>query len=112
MKNHSVECSDLISSSKSLYLKNLSTKLISPHLGPKTYWSILNGILGKKKIPLIPPLPVDDNFETNFLSKANIFNEYFSSQCSLIDNNSVLPHFQYKTDKRLNNITLKGTARY
>ena len=108
--NHSKECSDLISSSKKLYFNNLSNKLNSPHLGPKTYWSILNGILGKIKIPVIPPLLVNQNFETNFLTKANIFNEYFSSQCNLIANSSTLPDLYFKTENRLNNITFNNDS--
>ena len=79
---HSNYCSDLISSSKKQYLRNLSNRLNSPHLGPKVYWSILNRILGKAKIPAIPPLIVNNNFETDFLTKANIFNEFFASLCS------------------------------
>ena len=103
---HSKNCPDLISLSKKIYFKNLGNKLNSRHLGPKTYWSLLNGILGKVKIPVIPPLLVNDNFETDFLTKANIFNDYFSSQCSLISNDSSLPNFYFKTDSRLNNIML------
>ena len=39
----------------------------------------VNGFLGKLKIPMLPPLLVNDTFEINFLSKANIFNEHFSN---------------------------------
>ena len=105
LNNHSKECSDLISSSKKFYFNNLSNKLNDPLVGPKTYWSILNGILGKIKIPAIPPLLVNNNFETNFLTKASMFNDYFSSQCSLIVNDSSLPDLYFLTDSRLNNIT-------
>ena len=63
-------------------------------------------ILGKIKIPAIPPLLVNDIFETDFLKKANIFNDYFVSQCSLITNNSILPDMYFKTNNRLNNITI------
>ena len=51
--NHTRYCSDLISLCKKQYFNNLSNKLNSPHIGPKTYWSILNGILGKIKIPVL-----------------------------------------------------------
>ena len=66
LKTYSTYCSDLISSSKKSYFTRLSNKLSDPQLGPKTYWSILNGILGKVKIPAIPPLIVNNTFETNF----------------------------------------------
>ena len=106
LKNHSSYCSDLISSSKKEYFNKLSNKLSNPYIGPKTYWSILNGILGKVKIPAIPPLIVNNCFETDFLKKANIFNEFFASQCSLITNNSTLPDILFRTNNRLNNITI------
>ena len=103
---HSNYCSELIRSSKKYYLKNLSNKLNNPHLGPKAYWSILNRILGKTKIPTIPPLIINNVYETDFLAKANIFNDFFASQCSLLDNNSTLPAFTFSTNNRLNNIVI------
>ena len=47
-------------------------------------WSILNGFLGKAKIPMIPPPFVNNSFETDFLKKANIFNNHFANQLYLI----------------------------
>ena len=79
--------------------------IIFMNIEQKCYWSIFNGILGKIKIPVIPPLLVNDNFETNFLMKANTFNDHFSSQCSLIANDSILPDMYFTTNNRLNNIT-------
>ena len=35
-----------------------------------------------------------------------MFNDFFSSQCNLIDNNSTLPQMAFKTNNRLNNITI------
>ena len=36
-----------------------------------------------------------------------MFNDFFASQCSLIDNTSTLPHFfSYRTANRLNSITI------
>ena len=43
-----------------------------------------------KKVPNIPPL-VNDKLITEFEAKTDIFNEYFTSQCTTINNNSVLP---------------------
>ena len=34
--------------------------------------------------------------------KAELFNNYFASQCSLVKNASTLPNLGYKTDERLN----------
>ena len=49
------------------------------------------------KVPNIPPLLVNDKI-TEFEAKAIIFNKYFASQCTTINNNSVLP-------STLNNLT-------
>ena len=49
----SIICSNQISSSKETYFKNLGKKLKDPALGQKPFWSILNGFLGKTKIPAI-----------------------------------------------------------
>ena len=38
----------------------LVRKLNDPHIGATAYWSILNKFLHKKKIPLIPPILVND----------------------------------------------------
>ena len=85
------ECSKLISDTKAKYLANLGSKLNDPYIGPKKYLSILNTVLNKKKIPLI----------TDMTAKANIFDDYFASQCSPTVNSSTLPQFAYKTITRL-----------
>ena len=88
--------------SKSSHYSNLANKLNNPITGPKAFRSILNRFLGMKKIPTIPPLLVNDIFE----STSNIFNKYFAKQCSIIDNGSVLPNMTYKTDNRINEVLL------
>ena len=60
-------------------------KLLSPN---PTKWSFVN----EKKIPLIPPILVNDQLVTNFLEKANLFNEFFTRQCNTIEDDSTLPN--------------------
>ena len=80
----------------------MSTKLTKFHKSSKDYWSLLKTFLNNKKIPLILPLYHQGNFVTNFKIKAELFNSFFTSQCSLIKNDSKLPsHLNYKTDNRL-----------
>ena len=43
------------------------------------------------EIPLIPPLLVRNQFVTDFLIKANLLNDYFSQQCTTVDNDSSIP---------------------
>ena len=88
-----------------LYCK-LSNKLANPSTSWKTYWSILKTFVNGKKIPIIPPLFVNDKFITNFLEKANLFNEFFSKQCQPLQNNSTLPKSNtYHTENMLNDVT-------
>ena len=63
----------------------------------KAYRSILNTFLNNKKIPNIPPLNVNGKIIYNFEKKAKLFNSYFASQCTLINNSSVLLPLEYKT---------------
>ena len=68
--------SNLISTSKDSYFKKMGQKLNDPLTSPKAYWSILKRFLNKVKIPVIPPLLVNNVFETDFKSKATIFNDF------------------------------------
>ena len=101
------ELNELISSTKALYYDNLAKKLINPLLQAKTYWSILKTFYNDKKIPLIPPLLVDDKFVTDIQKKANVFNKFFAEQCTPLDNNSSLPVNQlFLTQSRLTSLDL------
>ena len=44
-----------------------------------------------KKIPCIPPLFHNNKFISNFKDKAEVFNNFFAQQCTLIDNASEIP---------------------
>ena len=44
----------------------------------KTNWSVLKTFYNDKKIPLIPPLLIDNKFVTDIRTKANIFNKLIS----------------------------------
>ena len=75
-----IETSNLIANAKENYYKNKGKKLLDSSLGPKQYWSILNSFLTNKKIPTIPPL--FENGESDYPTNAEIFNNYFVSQCT------------------------------
>ena len=85
-----------ISVSKQNYYSRMSAKLTKFHKSSKAYWSLLKTFLNNKKIPLIPPLYHQGDFITNFKIKAELFNSFFASQCSLIKNDSkLLSHLNY-----------------
>ena len=71
------ELSDLISHTKALRYENLAKKLNNSLLQAKTYWSILKTFYNDKKVPLIPPLLIENKFVTDIKTKANIFNKFF-----------------------------------
>ena len=87
------------------YFSRLGNSLNDPNIGNKKYWSTLKQFLNVRKTPKIPPVRNDRNvFISDVSEKAEIFNSFFSRQCSLIDTGSVLPPQQFLTDSRLNNL--------
>ena len=92
LQDLSTEISDMISIRKEEYYAHLPKKLNNPSTRSKTYWSILKSFYKGNKVPLIP-------------AQANLFNVFFSSQCTPISNNSFLPSSKYFiTDKKLTTI--------
>ena len=88
---------------------NTVNKLINTQKNSKVYWSLLKSSLNNKKIPIIPPLFYENRFITDFKEKAQLFNFFFSKQCSLIPNNSPLPaDVNYITGKRLSTVTFSA----
>ena len=83
------DMSEAITSCKLKYYEHLANKLNDPKTAPKTYWKILKTFVNGTKIPLIPlpPLLVGSQLVSDFLVKANLFNDNFSKQCTTIDNN-------------------------
>ena len=47
-------------------------------------------------------------FVTNFQTKANIFNDHFVEQCSVIINDSVLPNLVSRCDSLLSHVEITG----
>ena len=101
--------SDLITTSKESYLTNIGEKLNDPNTSPKTYWSLLKRFLNKVKIPEIPPLIINNVFVTDFIAKGNLFKIFFNNQCSTLENGSVIPEFNYKTNERVTNIQFSSS---
>ena len=62
--------------------------LLRADTGNKMYWSMINRVLNKAKIPLIPPLLENGRVVLDFEKKAQIFNDYFILQCTALDTGS------------------------
>ena len=78
---------------------------MDPTASMKAYWSILKTILNNKKIPCIPPIYHNNNYITDFKEKAQIFNNFFTKQCTLVENTSKLPIDAFKRRNNLSTIS-------
>ena len=58
-------------------------------------------MLNGKKVPCIPPIYDNNRYVTDFKEKCQLFNSYFSEQCTLLKNISTLPN---TCSKHTNNI--------
>ena len=81
----------LIEDAKRNFFLKAGNTLANRGTSNRTYWSLINTILNKAKIPIIPPLLENVLFVTDFTEKAQLFNDYFIHQCSTIDTGSVIP---------------------
>ena len=89
IQNMTSEGSRLIEGAKRNYFLKVGKTF--PGTPSNTYWSLINTVLNKAKIPIIPPLLEDGLFVTDFTEKAQIFNDYFIHQCTTIDTGSSIP---------------------
>ena len=81
----------LIEEAKRNYFLKAGKTLANPGTSSKNYWTLINTVLNKVKIPMIPPLLENGLFVTNLTEKAQIFNDYFILQCTTIDTGSEIP---------------------
>ena len=83
LENLTTELSNLIRYSK------LAAKLVNPSTNAKTYWSILKTFANGRKVPV--PLLINNEFISNFKTKANYFNRFFNQQCAVVSTDSSIP---------------------
>ena len=94
----------LVENAREKYLLRQSHKLSNPDTGIKIYWSIIKKFLNSNKFPIIPPLFHCNQFITDFQEKATLFNNFFVSQCTVLDTGSDLPLFRATTESILDKI--------
>ena len=106
LQNVIAEVSELVYKSKDDYHKQLARKLTNPKTSSKTYWSILKTFYNGKKVPLIPPLVINNKLEPDFERKAVHFNKFFASKLTSLKNDSVLPTLlEHESEARFSKIT-------
>ena len=94
------ECTKSILETKEKYISQLSQKPIDPSTDHKKL-EVINRFVNNKKTSIIPRLLVNNKIISNFSEKANLFNKFFVSQYTPLENNSSLPPICLKTDKSL-----------
>ena len=101
----------LVSNRKQEYYNNIALKLNNPKTNAKTYWSILKTFYNGKKIPVIPPLLINNKLVSNFKTKANhLMLFFFTLHWTLLDNNSKIPRNQiYVTDSTLSSLQFEDS---
>ena len=52
----------------------------------------------------ISPLRINNMFILNVRGKAKLFTDFFSQQCKPVNNDSVLPNFNYLTNEKIEHI--------
>ena len=72
MSKLSEDLTNTITNSKLAYYRRIASKLNDPNTVPKSYWSILKSFVNGKKIPLIAPILVNDQFVTKIFGKSRL----------------------------------------
>ena len=91
LENITTELSDLIHDTKTEYHSKLAAKLFNASTSAKICWSIFNTFGNGRKVPMIPPLLINNEFISNFKTEANFFNRFFNQQCTAISTDSSIP---------------------
>ena len=99
----------MVATAKESYFKSLGSKLSDPKHGIKTYWSILNRLVNKKKTSNVPPLLVNNTIVSDIHSKTNIFNDYFAQQCTVLSTSNVIPIHMPRPNNVLQGIDIDET---
>ena len=91
LENLTTELSNLIRDTKTEYHSKLAAKLVNPSTSAKTYWPILKTFASGRKVPVISPLLINNEFISNFKTKANYFDRFFNQHCTAISTDSSIP---------------------
>ena len=103
-----IECQNAVEADKSSYLKNMGNKVNDSGTSQRSYWTIINRVMNKCRAPKISTILINNQFILNCNEKAQHFNDFFSQQCKLIINSSVLPNPTPLTDRKIDHITIEN----
>ena len=80
------------------YRQTFRKKLLASTLSSNDWWRTLKSFIKPHSASVIPPLNKDATIISSNVDKANIFNDYFTSQCQLNDDNIPLPDMNIPND--------------
>ena len=103
------EVSQLIEKSNDEYYYRFGKRLNDSSTSAKTNWAILKTFYNKRKIPLIPPLLVNNSFVTDFKDKSNLFNDFFCKQCTPVANDSTFPTLLETPNETLSSLEIMAS---
>ena len=84
LENLTTDVSNLIHDTKTEYHSKLVAILVDPSTSAKLYCSILKTFANGRKVAVIPPLLINNEFTSNLKTKANHFNRFYNQQCTAI----------------------------
>ena len=85
--------------------------LNDPKTNAKTYWywAVSNFFCNVKKLPIIPPLLINNKLISDFEVKPNYFNNFFASQCTPLNRNrKILETQSYITNIKLPSVKFES----
>ena len=99
----------MISRRKEEYQNYLALTLHDPMTNTKNYCSLLKHFYNGKKVPIIPPLLIDNRIISDSEKKANHFNNFFASHGTTLNNTSKISENQtYTTNTKLSFIKFEN----
>ena len=102
------DCVAIILAAKDKYIIRIIEKLNDPIMAPKIYVKIINRFLSNKRIPAIPLLLVNGEITSKFSQKASIVSDISASQCTPLQNSSILLTFYRTTEETLSSLNISN----
>ena len=100
----------MVTDAQEKYLGSQGGRLSKSGTTIQQIWSIIKStFLKKSKNLVIPPILFNNTFISDIQEKANLFNNYFAQQCTLLDG-SCLPPFTLRTKNTLLDVPFDDSA--
>ena len=101
------DAADTYKQAQKRYSEKIETDLKENGSNPKTWWQIVNHIVGKWGNSEIPSLNVNNIEYETVLEKANILNNTFAEKSIIKNNDKLSPLLSLKGDYFLNRIKIR-----